>query len=144
MKQINKLVISIFLIFIALFCTEVIFKTKDKEILETFRNENSSKKQYVYPLGNIVGIKANTDGALVIGFEEKNIEYITMMFCDKYYYFKLYDHSGIKIDYDNFLYENSVKGELVRLVKADDALDDDTKAAIIAIGIKALTGEEYI
>ena len=50
----------------------------------------------------------------------------------------------IKIDYDNFLYENSVKGELVRLVKADDALDDDTKAAIIAIGIKALTGEEYI
>ena len=38
----------------------------------------------------------------------------------------------------------SVKGELVRLVKADDALDDDTKAAIIAIGIKALTGEEYI
>ena len=76
MKQINKLVISIFLIFIVLFCTEVIFKTKDKEILETFRNENSSKKQYVYPLGNIVGIKANTDGALVIGFEEKNIEYI--------------------------------------------------------------------
>ena len=75
---------------------------------------------------------------------EKNIEYITMMFCDKYYYFKLYDHSGIKIDYDNFLYENSVKGEFVRLVKADDALDDDTKAAIIAIGIKALTGEEYI
>lgn len=66
------------------------------------------------------------------------------MFCDKYYYFKLYDHSVIKIDYDNFLYENSVKGELVRLVKADDALDDDTKAAIIAIGIKALTGEEYI
>ena len=56
----------------------------------------------------------------------------------------MYDHSGIKIDYDNFLYENSVKGELVRLVKADDALDDDTKAAIIAIGIKALTGEEYI
>ena len=45
MKQINKLVISIFLIFIVLFCTEVIFKTKDKEILETFREENSSKKQ---------------------------------------------------------------------------------------------------
>ena len=79
MKQINKLVISIFLIFIALFCTEVIFKTKDKEILETFRNENSSKKQYVYPLGNIVGIKANTDGALVIGFEEKNIEYTSIV-----------------------------------------------------------------
>ena len=59
-------------------------------------------------------------------------------------YDKAADIALIKIDYDNFLYENSVKGELVRLVKADDALDDDTKAAIIAIGIKALTGEEYI
>ena len=97
MKQINKLVISIFLIFIVLFCTEVIFKTKDKEILETFRNENSSKKQYVYPLGNIVGIKANTDGALVIGFEEKNIEYI----------------GGLKIG-DNII---SIEGQKLIIVK---------------------------
>lgn len=75
---------------------------------------------------------------------EKNIEYISMMFSDKYYYFKLYDHSCVRIDYDNLLYENSVKGELVRLVKADDTLDNDTKAAVIAIGINALMGEEYI
>ena len=33
-------------------------------------------KKYVYPLGEIVGIKATTDGVLVIGYEEENIEYI--------------------------------------------------------------------
>lgn len=75
---------------------------------------------------------------------EKNIEYIMMMFRDKYYYFKLYDHTGIRIDYDSFLHENSVKGEFVRLVKDDETLDDDTKAAVIGIGINALSGEEYI
>ncbi len=75
---------------------------------------------------------------------EKNVEYITLMFMDKYYYFKLYDHTGIRIDYDSFLKENSVKGEFVRLVKNDVTIDDDTKAAIIGIGINALSGEEYI
>ena len=38
--------------------------------------ENNKSKRYVYPLGNIVGIKANTDGVLVIGYEEVDIAYI--------------------------------------------------------------------
>ena len=67
-----------------------------------------------------------------------------MMFRDKYYYFRLYDHSKVKIDYNSFLCENSVKGEFVRLVKSDDNIDDDTKAAIISIGINALSGEDFI
>ncbi len=75
---------------------------------------------------------------------EKNIEYIMMMFCDKYYYFRLYDHSGIRIDYDSLIHENSVKGEYVRLVRADNSLDDDIKAAVIGIGVNALAGEDYI
>ena len=35
-----------------------------------------SNKKYVYPLGNIVAIKANTDGVLVIGYEEEDVTYI--------------------------------------------------------------------
>lgn len=76
MKKINKLVISIFFVFSILFCIDIILKNKDGEILETFQQDKISQKQYVYPLGNIVGIKADTDGALVIGFEEDDIEYI--------------------------------------------------------------------
>lgn len=39
-------------------------------------NTNNNDKKYVYPLGQIVGIKADTDGVLVIGYEDEDIEYI--------------------------------------------------------------------
>ena len=35
-----------------------------------------TNKKYVYPLGNIVAIKADTDGVLVIGYEEEDVTYI--------------------------------------------------------------------
>lgn len=76
MKKINKLGLSIFLIFITLFSMEMTLKNKYEKSLETFQQNSIHKKEYVYPLGNIIGIKADTDGALVIGFEEDDIEYI--------------------------------------------------------------------
>ena len=72
----NKLLISIYLILTILFCINRIYKNKSDEVIEVFQNESIYNKQYVYPLGNIVGIKADTNGALVIGFEEENVEYI--------------------------------------------------------------------
>ena len=45
----------------------------DNSYIETI---NTNSKQYVYPMGNIVGIKANTDGVLVIGYEEDDTMYI--------------------------------------------------------------------
>ena len=76
MKKINKLGLSIFLIFITLFSMEMTLKNKYEKSLETFQQNSIPKKEYVYPLGNIIEIKADTDGALVIGFEEEDIEYI--------------------------------------------------------------------
>ncbi|MPM38823.1 SpoIVB peptidase [bioreactor metagenome] len=76
MKKNNRFIISIFFVFALLIFCDILLKQKDNNYLETFQNENISNKQYVYPLGNIVGIKADTDGALVIGFEEDDIEYI--------------------------------------------------------------------
>ena len=76
MKKNNRFIISIFFIFALLIFCNILLKQKDNNVLETFQNQNISNKQYVYPLGNIVGIKADTDGALVIGFEEDDIEYI--------------------------------------------------------------------
>lgn len=35
-----------------------------------------TESKYLVPLGHIVGIKANTDGVLVLGYDESNIEYI--------------------------------------------------------------------
>ncbi|MDR0879878.1 MAG: peptidase S55 [Clostridioides sp.] len=33
-------------------------------------------RKFVYPLGNVVGIKANTDGVLVLGYEDESVQYI--------------------------------------------------------------------
>ncbi|HSQ88442.1 SpoIVB peptidase S55 domain-containing protein [Romboutsia sp.] len=44
--------------------------------METMMNSNKDEIKYVYPLGKVVGVKATTDGVLVIGYEEDNIEYI--------------------------------------------------------------------
>lgn len=76
MKKINKLIISIFLIFTTLFCIHMILNDNDKNVRETFQRQDIANRQYVYPLGKIVGIKADTDGALIIGIEEENVEYI--------------------------------------------------------------------
>ena len=46
----------------------------DIEVLKI--SDDNKEKRYVYPLGNVVGIKANTDGVLVLGYEEDDIDYI--------------------------------------------------------------------
>lgn len=54
------------------------FSTNSENLsIETINALNSDiDKKYVYPLGNVVGIRASTDGVLVIGYEEDDIEYI--------------------------------------------------------------------
>lgn len=42
--------------------------------LEVF-NEKANKT-YVYPLGNIIGVRANTDGVLIVGYEKDDTDYI--------------------------------------------------------------------
>lgn len=76
MKINNKFLMIIFFTLTLLIFSNILTKQNGKDVLETFQSENISKKQYVYPLGNIVGIDANTDGALVIGFEDEDIEYV--------------------------------------------------------------------
>lgn len=90
--------------------------------------ENNKSKRYVYPLGNIVGIKANTDGVLVIGYEEDDIAYI----------------GGLKID-DNIIKINDKKinnstdiSELLNTLKTNEVKvgfqrDDEYKEEIIKV-----------
>lgn len=49
----------------------ILFNLDKLEALDTFSNND----KYVYALGNIVGIKANTDGVLVLGGENQ-VEYL--------------------------------------------------------------------
>lgn len=71
-KSGSKLYMIIFLVVIVTLGIGVGYKRN----LATQVLKVSDEKKYVYPLGNLVGIKAKTDGALVIGYEEDDIQYI--------------------------------------------------------------------
>lgn len=74
---------------------------------------------------------------------EKDIEHIRRKFADSFFYFELKDKSRTAIDYDEFLHEASLKGELVRLLKEED-LSEDERGAIVRCAILALKGEEIV
>lgn len=73
---------------------------------------------------------------------EKDADYIAKQLNMNFYFAKVYDHSRIAVDYNDYAYDASLKGEFVRLIQGDPDMDDDTKAEIIRCGIQALNGEE--
>lgn len=73
--------------------------------------------------------------------DELDIIRFVRLFENKYYFVKCYDRTKTLIDYDSFKYDKSLKGEFVRIVQAQD-MDEDEKAKIIEIGIRAIMGED--
>ncbi len=61
-------------------------------------------------------------------------------FMDKVYFLKLEARTRVKIDYDSFAYDRSLKGSFVRLVHGLD-IEEDRKSKIIETGILAIMGE---
>lgn len=73
--------------------------------------------------------------------DELDIIRFVRAFENKYFFVKCYDRTKTMVDYDSFLYDKSLKGEFVRLVQAQD-MDEDEKAKIIELGIRAIMGED--
>ena len=73
--------------------------------------------------------------------DEIDITRFLRAFENKYFFVKCYDRTKTLIDYASYQYDKSLKGEFVRLVQAQD-MDEDEKAKIIEIGIKAIMGED--
>ena len=72
---------------------------------------------------------------------EADVDRILRRFYDSFFFFKIYDQTKIKIDYDSFMGDKSLKGEFVRIMQQAD-LPEDKKARIVEIGMKALMEEE--
>ena len=68
--------------------------------------------------------------------------YLERVFEDKFYLFRVKDHTTVHIDYRDYEAEVSLKGEFVRLVMADERLDEKRKSEIISLGLKAIAGEK--
>lgn len=58
------------------------------------------------------------------------------------WYVKVKDKTSVKIDYKKYEMDESLKGEFVRKVYADENLDEQTKNQIIKYGFAALSGKE--
>lgn len=72
---------------------------------------------------------------------EKNLDFLTKQFGDRFYFLKIQDETRLKVDYGAFALDESLKGEFVRMVGGSQ-LDEQEKAAIIRYGIHALMGED--
>ena len=70
-----------------------------------------------------------------------DMDRILREFSEAFFFLKVQDKSTIKVHYEDFLNDKSLKGEFVRLMEKQD-MDEDTKGTIVEIGIRALMGEE--
>lgn len=73
---------------------------------------------------------------------EKNLELLQEHFQQQYYFVRVKDNTKIKVDYQDFYLDHSLKGEFVRTVLQREEISDEEKAVIIRYGIQALAGEE--
>lgn len=74
---------------------------------------------------------------------EKDDDYILYPFNEMFYYAKLYDETKLKVDFRQYAFDESLKGEFIRNVLASD-LDDEAKGEVIHYGLRALAGEEIL
>lgn len=71
-----------------------------------------------------------------------NLPSLRAEFEENYFFFDIKDDTVPFIDYESYRLDASLKGEFVRLVEADPALNEQEKARIIRCGIAALAGED--
>ncbi|MCR5502793.1 MAG: metallophosphoesterase [Lachnospiraceae bacterium] len=74
---------------------------------------------------------------------EKNTDYLGRVLTDSFYFGKIQDKTKIRIDYNDYALDASLKGEFVRIVQGDENLDEEEKALIIRCGFQAFDKEDF-
>ena len=72
---------------------------------------------------------------------EKNLQYLQEQISGCFYYCRIKDKTHLKISYDQYRLDKSLKGEFIRLMEQAKVKDED-RDMIIRMGLKALAGEE--
>ena len=73
---------------------------------------------------------------------EKDVDYILARFQSQYFFVKIYDETTLKINAEDYMLDESLKGEYVRMIMQDSALSEEDKAIIIRYGLQVIAGEE--
>lgn len=72
----------------------------------------------------------------------KDVAALQRSFENKFYYFEVKDTSHISVNPEDYRYDKTLKGEFIRMVYADNTLDEETKRAVVECGVFALMGED--
>lgn len=72
-----------------------------------------------------------------------NLDFLQKQFSEMFYYFAIKDATNLKVDYEAFTNDVSLKGEFVRTVMKDTQLSEEEKAMVVRCGICALKGEDF-
>lgn len=72
---------------------------------------------------------------------EKDDDYVLYPFNEMFYYAKISDETKLKVDFRQYAFDESLKGEFIRNVLASE-LSDEEKGEVIHYGLMALAGEE--
>lgn len=73
---------------------------------------------------------------------EKDASYITKHYTDSFYLVKVYDETRLLVNYEDYLLDESLKGEFVRAIMNADDISENDKPAVIRMGLRAIAGEE--
>jgi len=73
---------------------------------------------------------------------EKDVSYVLKHYEPGYYFVKVYDESHIKINYEDYRLDESLKGEFVRMVMQATDITEAEKPHVIRVGLMAIAGEE--
>lgn len=102
-------------------------KVRERLAEENIASQDSVK---IVLTGN-VPFDTETDTGLI----EKTFE-------EDYYFVRAKDESGLRVDFETYRNDKSLKGEFIRRTEAAEGLTEEEKAAVIRYGLQALRGEE--
>lgn len=73
---------------------------------------------------------------------EKDVDYMLARFKSRYYFVKISDETTLKMEAKDYQYDESLKGEYVRMVMGDHTLSEEDKKLMIRYGLQVIAGEE--
>jgi len=85
-------------------------------------------------------VKINLTGTYDVE-RDLNLELLRQRFYRDYFAFRIEDKTIRSINADNYMGDESLKGEFIRLVMNDDSISENDKGQIIHYGLMALVGE---
>ena len=75
---------------------------------------------------------------------EKDLGYLRMNLESEFFFARLHDATTLRVNVNDYLYDESLRGEFVRLVMADPQIPPEDKTAVIRCGFRAMDGEELL